>query len=63
MRRMTTGVGALESPDVGGPSRYLEHMFLTFRKNFQSLGSQDILHNLRQIDLNFSFIHVTFCLN
>ena len=27
MSRMTTGVGAFESPDVGGPSRYLEHMF------------------------------------
>ena len=36
MSRMTAGVGAFESPDVGGPSRYLEHMFLTSRKNFRN---------------------------
>ena len=31
MRRTTTRVGALESPDLGGPYRYLEHMLLTSR--------------------------------
>ena len=39
MRRMTTRVGALKNPDSGGPSRYAEHVVLTYRKFFTRLWS------------------------
>ena len=32
MRRLTMGVGAFESPDLGAPSRYLKHILLSSRK-------------------------------
>ena len=34
---MTTRVGALESPDVGGPSRYLGWLPTTSRKFFTEI--------------------------
>ena len=37
MRRMTMNVGAFESPDLGGPSRYPEHVSLTSRKFFKDV--------------------------
>ena len=39
MRRMTTKVGALKSPDTGGPSRYAEDAVLIYRKFFTRLWS------------------------
>ena len=37
MRRMVTRVGALESPDPGGPFKYLEHVHRTSRKFFRAV--------------------------
>ena len=37
MRRMTMNVGAFESPDLGGPSRYPQRIPYTPRKVFTAL--------------------------
>ena len=37
-----TRVGALESPDLGGPYRYLGHLLLTSSKYFRSSWSQQV---------------------
>ena len=40
MRRMVTRVGALESPDLGGPFKYFEYVHRTSRKFFRAVWSQ-----------------------
>ena len=39
MRRMTARVGAFESADLGGPSRYLKHILLSSGK---FLGTSEV---------------------
>ena len=36
MGRMAMEVDALESPDLGAPSRYLKHILLSSRKTFRA---------------------------
>ena len=47
--RMITRVGALESPDVGGHCRYLEHVYRTPRKVFRGVWSQKLHFFLRSM--------------
>ena len=58
MRRMTTRVGALESSDVNGCSKYTEHVRLTYRKTFVSHWSWRVHRKIVGDRFNlFSFQH------
>ena len=58
MRRMTTRVGALESSDVNGCSKYTEHVRLTYEKSFVSLWSWRVYRKIVGNRFNlFSFEH------
>ena len=45
MRRMAMGVGALESTDLGAPSKYLKHILLVSRIFQSPLKSKNPLKN------------------
>ena len=53
MRRMTARIGAFESPDLGGPSRYLKHILLSSRKFLGTSEVEEFSQNEQNLKSSF----------
>ena len=60
MRRMTARVGAFESPDLGGPFRYLKHILLSSRKFFRDLWSRRVQSKWAKSQVKFRNFEMNF---
>ena len=56
MRRMTTTACALESPDLGGHYRLLEHVLLSSRNFLEALEVRNCAKNKQNLDQNFEIL-------
>ena len=53
MRRMTTRVNAFESPNLGGPSRYLKHILSSSRKFLETSEVEEFSQNEQNLKSSF----------
>ena len=53
MRRLAMGVGAIESPDLGAPSRNLKHILLNSRNFLDASEVEESIQKMRKSQIKF----------